>query len=180
MLFNFLILLFHSFYWFLPAGIANMTPVVAAKIPLLKKWNTPVDGRMKWKNHRILGDNKTWRGLVVGVIFAIITAYIQKCFFLNTLPYPYLDPLVVGTLLGIGALGGDMIESFFKRQLRIPSGKAWFPWDQIDYILGGVFAISFVVIPEPPLVLLTAVIYFLLHLVVSFIGYKFKFKLSPI
>ena len=180
MILHVLTLISEGFFWFLPAGIANMVPVIAAKIPVLKHWDAPVDGKKTWLNRRILGDHKTWRGLCVGVLAAIITAYIQHHYFSKILPFPYLNPFLVGFLQGVGALGGDMVKSFFKRHMNIHSGKTWFPWDQLDYILGGFIAISLIIQPAPDLLIATAIIYFILHLTISFLGYKLKFKLTPI
>ena len=38
-----------------------------------------------------------------------------------------------------GALGGDVIESFFKRRAGRNRGEDWIPFDQIDFILGVLF-----------------------------------------
>lgn len=177
---NIITALAYALYWFMPAGVANMAPVIAAKLPILRRWNSPVDGGKKWGKYRILGDHKTWRGLVTGVIAANITIFLQRSVFVYDSPFNQLNPYLVGTLLGIGALGGDMIKSFFKRHMSIRSGKPWFPWDQIDYIIGGFIAVSTIVQLPLQLLVLTGLIYFLLHLLVSLVGYKLKFKLSPI
>ena len=39
----------------------------------------------------------------------------------------------------IGALLGDIIESFFKRRIGKSRGENWIPFDQIDFILGVLF-----------------------------------------
>lgn len=108
----------------IPAGVANMVPPIAAKV--WPKWETPVDGgKMLW-GRRVLGDHKTIRGLVTGVVTAEIIFLLLR---------PAL-PWYLGLVLGVGALGGDMLKSFFKRQLGVASGLSWFPWDQIDWIVG--------------------------------------------
>ena len=56
------------------------------------------------------------------------------------LDYVGLPTLIVGPLFAIGALGGDALKSFFKRQVGIRPGGTWFPFDQIDYIIGGAIA----------------------------------------
>ncbi len=54
-----------ALWLFLPAYVANMSPVFTAK--LLPKWSHPIDGgRMADDGERLLGDGKTWRGLVGG------------------------------------------------------------------------------------------------------------------
>src|SRR5581483_2229311 len=54
--------------------------------------------------------------------------------------YGQLPTLVLGPLFGFGALAGDAVESFFKRQRGTPPGAGWFPFDQTDYIIGGAIA----------------------------------------
>ena len=41
--------------------------------------------------------------------------------------------------LCFGALGGDIIESFFKRRTGKDRGEDWIPLDQLDFILGVLF-----------------------------------------
>lgn len=60
-------------YVFLPAYMANMSPVFSAK--LAPRWSAPIDGgRMHRDGKRVLGDGKTWRGLVGGGLLAGLTA----------------------------------------------------------------------------------------------------------
>ena len=98
---------------FLPAIIANMAPVFAAKLPVLSGWSYPLDFFYTFRGQRVLGDHKTIRGLIAGIL---------------------------GFLLGFGALAGDAIKSFFKRALNIAPGKPWFPFDQLDSVLGALLS----------------------------------------
>ncbi len=173
--------------FFIPAGLANASPVFANKIPGFNRWQTPLDFGKSYRGKRILGDNKTWRGLLGGVIVGSLTGgliYAVNPNFINQLKIvplaPFVDTLVIGGMLGFGALVGDAVESFFKRQAGVAPGKSWFPFDQVDYIIGGlVFTI--------PLVQLTPlgyvwifIVWFSMHLVVSYIGYLLHFKDTPI
>lgn len=171
-----------AFWIFLPAGIANMTPPLANKVPWLKQWETPLDFGKKIWGQRILGDNKTWRGVISGVLMAGVVAAIQysvvgsSYISLNTLTIS----IILGMILGFGALLGDALESFFKRWAGVKAGHSWFPFDQTDYIIGGlVLFYPFVHLPLR-LVVMIFIIYFGLHLVVSYIGYLLGFKDGPI
>lgn len=180
-----------SIWWFIPAGIANMMPVFAAKIPGLKHLDYPVDFGTSFRGQRVLGDHKTWRGIILGTLAAMAVAAWQLQTFYGLIPddgtsswqirYGNVNPLLLGFLLGSGALIGDMVKSFFKRQKQVPSGHSWFPWDQIDYILGGLLFSAFV-LPFTPLSIYfcTFFLYFILHLVVSYVGYLTGFKADPI
>ncbi len=167
-----------AFWIFLPAGIANLTPVLANKVPLLNRWRTPLDFGKKLGGVRLFGDNKTWRGLVSGTLVAGFVAAIEYHAFygggFSTLFFIY------GVLLGFGALAGDAFESFLKRRAGVDPGKPWFPFDQIDYIL---CALAFTYpLFHLPLIIMAYILalYFGLHLLISYIAYLLKLKARPI
>ncbi len=164
--------------FFLPAGVANMSPVLANKLPIIKDWNTPIDFGKKWHGKRILGDNKRVRGIIFGTLMGGLTSLIVSKLNVNTVVT--LEPFWVGCLLGFGALLGDAVESFFKRQRDIVPGQSWFPFDQTDYIFGGLILIlPFVELPLWVIITIF-VIYFGLHLVVSYLAYLLNLKDKPI
>lgn len=170
-----------AFLFFLPAGIANMSPVFANKIPLLRDWKTPIDLGKSWHGKRLLGNNKTFRGLAFGTFAGAMTALVIRLF---TNPATSLEIqatfVFAGAWLGFGALAGDAIESFFKRRLDIPSGQSWFPFDQTDYIIGGLIVIYPIYHPSISLMFTILLLYFGLHLVSSYIGYLLGLKDKPI
>lgn len=169
---------FAAVLFFLPAGIANMSPVLANRIPRLNQWKTPLDFGFKSNGRRLLGDNKTWRGLVFGTLIGGVSAVIISQLNANTIAV--LDPFWVGCLLGFGALFGDAVESYFKRLGGISSGESWFPFDQTDYIVGGLVLIyPFVKLPFWAIITIL-IVYFGLHLVVAYIGYRLGLKEKPI
>ena len=172
-----------TFLWFfLPAAIANMAPVFASRLPGIKHWNSPIDHGKSWRGVRLLGDNKTWRGLLSGAILGALTAAAQYALYM-----PYVDSLwraaLLGAVLGFGALVGDSAKSFFKRQRRVPPGKAWIPFDQTDYIFGGLLFAAPLIAREfytIELVIAVIIIYGGLHVLVSYIGYLIGLKKAPI
>jgi CDP-2,3-bis-(O-geranylgeranyl)-sn-glycerol synthase len=170
--------LLDAFLFFLPAGLANMSPVFGAYIPWVRRWKTPIDLGRTYRGKRVLGDNKTWRGLVLGTLVGGLTSLIISSFIPNSAEPWYI--FLVGCSLGFGALFGDAVESFFKRQKGVEPGKSWFPFDQTDYIIGGLlFAYPLTLIP---LLLMVAilVLYFGLHIITSYIGYLLGLKRTPI
>ncbi|MDN5275841.1 MAG: hypothetical protein JWN33_490 [Candidatus Saccharibacteria bacterium] len=177
-----------AFWFLLPAAIANVTPIFASRIPGLKQWNTPLDGGKRLRGKEILGTHKTWRGIITGLITATIVFALQQQAYIQwewvrelSDPANYQQlPLILGTMLGLGALGGDAIESFFKRQFGIKSGNAWVPFDQIDYIIGAILlSLLFIVLPFH-LYIIMAVVWFLMHLISSYIGWLLGLKKKPI
>lgn len=179
--------IFFALWFFLPAGLANATPIFAKKIPILNKFSTPMDFGKKIQGQRIFGDNKTWRGLLLGVIIATLTLLIQKIIY-NQSPnlqnYLGLDynniSIWLGVLMGAGALLGDATESFIKRQINISPGKSWFPFDQLDYIIGAIIFSSFIITLTITNYVIIIVVWFLLHLISSYIGYLLGLKDQPI
>jgi CDP-2,3-bis-(O-geranylgeranyl)-sn-glycerol synthase len=174
-------LLLEALVFFLPAGMSNMAPVFANKIPLINRWNTPMDFGKKYKGKRILGDNKRWRGLIIGAIMASLTAALSWLVLGDLLPYQNVgQALLIGGLMGFGALFGDAVESFFKRLSGVSPGESWFPFDQLDYIAGGLlFIVPFIQLSDE-LIVVTIIMYFGLHLGTSYLGYLMKLKDQPI
>lgn len=176
--------------WFLlPAAAANAIPVFAAAMPGLKKFDAPIDGGKTFRGHKILGPHKTWRGIIAGIIIATLILLIQQLLVANygwaqfaagSIDYAALPVLLLGPLFAIGALGGDAVESFFKRQQNIKSGGTWVPFDQIDYIIGSVIISIFFVILTPMQYIWIFIIWFLLHIAATYIGYKLGLKKDPI
>ena len=142
---------------FLPIGVANTGPVTASKLPFLKKYNQPLDFGKTYRGKRIFGDHKTIRGIIAGGVVGFLTAGLQMLLS-DTFSWPQnysmgLDYgssiiLVMGLFLGFGALIGDAVKSFFKRQIGIAPGRPWVPFDQLDFVIGGAIAsLPFIVLP---------------------------------
>jgi CDP-2,3-bis-(O-geranylgeranyl)-sn-glycerol synthase len=65
------------FWFFAPSGVSNIAAFLAGKNPVLKQFATPVDFGLKYRGRRILGDNKTFRGFISGIIASILIVYLQ-------------------------------------------------------------------------------------------------------
>lgn len=164
--------------FFLPAGLANMAPVLACRVPLLRSWNTPIDFGTTLRGKRLFGANKTWRGLIMGTFVGALSAVIIGSLYPNSVGQAPL--YIIGGLLGFGALAGDALESMVKRQLNIDPGSSWFPFDQLDYIIGGLLAVSLVISVPTWVVITIFAVYFVMHIVVSYLAFKLGYKDKPI
>ncbi len=178
-----------AFWFFSPAGVANMVPIFASRIPWLRDFNAPMDFGLTFRGKRIFGGHKTWRGLIVGMLMATLTLWLQQylagnvswiSLFTGTIDYGTLNVWLLGPLFGLGALGGDAIESFFKRQRGVRPGHGWFPFDQIDYIIGGALATAAFVQLELIQYILLIFMWLVIHVIASYCGYLLKLKDTPI
>jgi CDP-2,3-bis-(O-geranylgeranyl)-sn-glycerol synthase len=180
--------IFFSLWFFAPAGFANLAAFASGKIGFLKKFSYPVDFNAKIGGKRILGDHKTVRGFLVAIVFGILSCYIEIFFYSNffsireIIPVDYyiVNPIILGGLLGFGALVGDSVKSFFKRRVNVEPGKSWFPFDQFDYIIGGIlFSLLYIQLSFGEYVILF-IVWFLLHPITTSIGFIFKLRHKPI
>ncbi|HSX08853.1 MAG TPA: CDP-archaeol synthase [Candidatus Saccharimonadales bacterium] len=180
--------IFFSLWFFAPAGLANMAAFVSGKIGFLKKLNYPVDCHLKVGGKRILGDHKTVRGFLSAIVVGIIACFVEIVCYSNffsireLIPVDYytVNPIILGGLLGLGALVGDSVKSFFKRRVNIEPGKSWFPFDQIDYIIGGIVFSAFYIHLSFGEYVLLFIVWFLLHPITTSIGYLLKIRHMPI
>ncbi|QQR50279.1 CDP-archaeol synthase [Candidatus Nomurabacteria bacterium] len=153
----------------LPAGIANMTPVFLQKLPYAR----PIDNRKTYKGRRITGDNKTWRGLLGGIILGTLAASIEGMFF----AFP-ATPLLWGLTISTGALIGDIIESMIKRRLGKQPGTAWHPFDEIDWLLGALIFGSFLYAFDVMSWLLVITIGAILHTLINYLRKRLLYYFS--
>ena len=111
---------------FLPVLGAPVAHAPVLKWDLLPVLKRPVDGGRTLRGRRLLGDNKTWRGALfmsAGPAVAAVALHRSERY-RRRLPAEIRDahPALVGALLGLGVFGGELPNSFLKRQLDIPPG----------------------------------------------------------
>jgi len=149
-------------YFMLPGILANVAPVIVRKIPFDK----PI-------NSELFGKNKTWRGFLAGVLIALLVVIIQgelyKSSFrsLSIINYSAINLPLAGIILGLGIMLGDLIKSYFKRRAGIKEGKNFFPWDQMDSLIGGLLAISIFVLPSWPVIPIMVMLTFMLSAILN-------------
>jgi len=169
-----LTLIISALYLILPAYVANMSPVIFGKLKL--------PGGISI-NKKIFGANKTWRGFYAGFLTALLTLFIQYLLYENgilvsysLLNYADISLLLFALLFGIGAITGDLIESFFKRRLKIAPGRPWIPFDQIDFILGAYLLLLPAYIMPWQVLLTLLIITPVLHLLTNILAYLVGLK----
>jgi len=174
--------LVEAIWLILPAYAANgLTPIIG-----LRKGLHPIDGGRKLRGQLLFGPGKTWEGLIFGTLMGGLIGLVEM------LAYPYLPfsispvPLnivpmsaVLGLLLGLGAMFGDLGGSFIKRRLNIPRGRPAPILDQEDFLAGALAFSLLMVSIQASWVILLVFVTFVVHIVANMIGYMLKIKKQP-
>ncbi len=154
----------------LPAFVGNMAPI----------WygggKDAIDGGKKWSDGRsVFGKGKTWRGFFSALVVATLTAFLT---FGVLHEYDLTTQLIIGLLLGLGAMVGDLAGSFLKRRLNVPSGQPYYT-DQLGFMIVAIaFAWPYLFLAWDD-VLVLLVITYVLHVVTNQIAFRAKFKSVP-
>ena len=121
----------------MPAYLANTIAVITGG-------RFPIDQGAKLNDgNRILGDGKTWSGLVGGTLGGILIGFLQLNhgdsfveYFSETKGNQLWGekPFVIFFLLSFGALLGDMTASFYKRRKNLDRGAKYPLLDMYDFI----------------------------------------------
>jgi CDP-2,3-bis-(O-geranylgeranyl)-sn-glycerol synthase len=174
----------------MPAYLANT-------IAVLTGGKYPIDqGRIHSDGNRILGDGKTWSGLVGGTLGGVFIGFLQvnlgeglieALSGSQDVDFWGENSIIVFFLLSFGALFGDMTASFIKRRSQLKRGDKSSLLDMFDFI-GMALLLSFIFANEwlmswildgyvPLLTLLIATP--ILHRGVNIIGFKIGVKNEP-
>jgi CDP-2,3-bis-(O-geranylgeranyl)-sn-glycerol synthase len=150
-----------TIYIYLPAYLANASPVLLTGGGPLDRGRTWIDGEP------LFGDHKTVRGTISGLVVGIIAGFIL------------MMPLR-GVLLSVGAIGGDIIVSFIKRRLKLKPGAMFPVADQMGFIVFAVLLVSLVQ-PSPPWERAVAILVATLpiHYMTNVFAWALKLKSNP-
>ncbi len=113
-----------------PAYVANSVPVVLGGGATVDFGTRFVDGR------RFLGEGKTIRGFVAGVVAGTLVGLVYSTSKVDVLGVS--EPgakITLAFLLSFGALAGDLLGSFVKRRLEISEGEPFFVTDQLLFLV---------------------------------------------
>ncbi len=170
-----------TLYFILPAYFSNGAGLVFGG-------GMPVDfGKSDSTGNRWIGDGVTWRGLIGGTVIGIITGAVQGYFgpqilaeFGDYIITPIItnipQGILIGFLLGFGALLGDAIGSFLKRRLGIGRGKPAPILDQLDFLIVALILVSFVVKLNWLFVIIAIVLTLAIHLIANSAAYLLGMK----
>lgn len=177
---------------FLPVLGAPVLHAPVLRLDLFRGLKAPLDGGRSWRGRRLLGDNKTWRGalfMVGGIVLAALALW-QWPWYRDHLPDPVHDagPLVLGLLVGLGTVLGELPNSFFKRRLGVApgtqrrglAGALLSLLDQGDLVLGiWVLLAPVYVVPVVWLVVAFALVS-VIHMAINLVGYAVGARAAPV
>lgn len=165
-------------------------PVLA--LDLLPQLKLPLDARRTWRGRRLFGDNKTWRGalaMTLGPLLATVALW-QWPWWHDTIPADAREagPWVVGLLVGLGVVIGELPNSLLKRQLDVApgtqrggaTGLLLTVLDQGDLVLGIWVCLLPVIVLPVWIVAFAFVAVSLVHLVTNVVGYAIGARSSAI
>ena len=165
-----LALLRQSLIYILPAYFANGAPVLFGG-------GRPIDGGRTFLDGRpIFGPRKTVRGFLSGVLAGTVTGLLLG---LSGLEPSLPGAVLMGFLMGLGAMTGDLLGSFVKRRMDRPPGSPAPLLDQLDFVLG---ALLFSLPYRPPSLDVLACVLIItpaIHLATNFGAYKLGLKREP-
>jgi CDP-2,3-bis-(O-geranylgeranyl)-sn-glycerol synthase len=133
---------------------ANFAPWATARC-FAGYWRAPLDGGATFPDgSRLLGDHKTWRGLIVGTLACGVVARLLQF------------PLLLGIAFGLLSLAADSASSFVKRRLRLRPGAEIPGLDQLPEALVPLLVLSRPLGLRPTDSVVIAMVFLLLDLVV--------------
>jgi len=148
------------------------------KIKLFDFLNFPVDFNKKFFGEPLLGNHKTWRGVITGATTGIVVVYLQGFLYqfdifkkISIIDYSHINLLLLGVLFSSGAIFGDLLFAFIKRRLKIPPGNMFIFFDQTNYVIGAFIFVQGLLKIDLLFWLAILVITFLLHIIIVKIGY---------
>ncbi len=150
-------------------------PAYAANaLPVLFSGGGPLDRKRKLWGKRVLGEHKTVYGTLSAAIGGVLVGLVYTQF--GALGYM----LPIAIMLTLGAISGDLLGSFIKRQLGLKSGSSVFLLDQYGfYVLALAFAFRLGSMPGlygmAFITLLTGV----LHIATNRAAYMLRLKKVP-
>lgn len=177
-------IILEAIIYILPTYITNSAMTLTLSLPFLRDWRSPIDFGKSWKGKRILGDGKSFQGLFFGTFWGGVTGLVQY-FIAQRFQFTHLSRfnefticqfILFGLVLGFGAFLGDLTKSFIKRRIGIKRGKPWPPFDQTDFLIGGLALGSIIYFPGWTVVLILSILTPISHLISNVLAYFLGLK----
>ena len=128
----------------------------------------PIDAGRRFRDgRRWLGDSKTWRGLAAAALLTPLAALLLQL------------PMTAGVVIAIMARLGDLLSSFIKRRLNIPSSGMALGLDQIPESLLPLLAVRDQFSLSVAEIVELSVAFLAVELVLSLLLYRLDIRKRP-
>ena len=147
--------------------IANGAPIFI-RLLLNDGFKLAVDfGQMLPDNNRLFGPSKTWRGIFAALPVTAVAAWL--------LGYS----MDTGLLIAVYTILGDLLSSFIKRRLGMPSSSMALLLDQVPESLFPAFMLKQTFNLDISSIILLVLIFIITELILSHIFYKWGLRRRP-
>lgn len=146
---------------------ANGAPILARTL-FRGYFARPIDaGRCLVDGRRILGDAKTWRGLIAALLISC------------TLALALGFELRIGVIIACGAMAGDTLSSFIKRRLGMPASAQALLLDQVPESLIPALLVMPLLSLSLEQILVLVILFFICEKVFSKLLFKIGIRQHP-
>jgi len=146
--------------------VANGSPIIAARL-FGSHLAWPLDRGRQLGDQPLFGSSKTWRGIVAAVLSTALTAWLLEL------------AITIGILIGVAAMAGDLLASFTKRRMGIPSSDMAPGLDQIPESLLPLLVVKQAAGLDAATIFLLVLAFIFFELALSRIGYALKLRKRP-
>jgi CDP-2,3-bis-(O-geranylgeranyl)-sn-glycerol synthase len=147
--------------------VSNGAPILGKAI-FKKRWTYPLDGGRSFTDGRpLLGQSKTWRGVLLAITGAAVMAWLVGL------------PVEIGMTIGCFVVLGDALSSFIKRRLGLTASSMALGLDQIPEALLPLVALKTYFSLTWSAILETVTGFLILELFLSYILFKLKVRDRP-
>lgn len=179
------------------AGIGNMVWCTA---PVARTLARPIDGGRTWRGRRLLGDNKTWKGLagmvVLGMVCTVVWGWVcaavprleSAMYFYRSHDNTLVYNAVIGLAIGAAYALCELPNSFAKRRCGVMPGSGqptgwrlgFVVLDQVDSVIGMVAVVACVHRMSPGFFALYVLVGGLTHVVLNLLLYAVRLRRNPL
>jgi CDP-2,3-bis-(O-geranylgeranyl)-sn-glycerol synthase len=147
--------------------LANGAPILARNL-FGNKADFPIDAHLHFFDKRpLFGHSKTWRGLFASLLLTSLLAWL--------LGYS----IQTGLLIALAAMSGDLLTSFIKRRLNMPSSNMAPLLDQFAESLFPALAVMNVFALTPLNIVLLVLAFIMFDLLFSQLLYRIGLRRRP-
>lgn len=159
----------------IPLVFSGLVLIACIKARLFVGLDVPIDGARMWRGKPLFGRNKTYRGVLVHFVAAIIACgvlWALEPYASWVSPVYNCGPVLLGSVFASAYIAGELLNSFIKRRLGVPAGgfttsyfhnKVQYFFDTADGIIVVGLALGFIFAVPWGQVLLAVIIAYFVH-----------------